>query len=115
MENINQNYTNKILAIRNYNSDKKEFGVADFQDLTQLKKIISEILTGESDITPAGKMFLQTYYGFDKLSNMFNSEFSKEWLEGIVPMETIAFIEECRGNNVSNNNLREVLLPPIKK
>ncbi len=118
-------YKNKILAVRNYKSDKKEFTTDDFIELKTLGSILDEIDTGESDITPAGKSFIAKYYGFNNLAKLFVSEnvltesiadFSSDklglWLEGLEPMETIRFIEESRGTINSGQPVKEELLPP---
>lgn len=120
-----QLFKNKILAIRNYKSDKNEFTVDDFIDLKVLGKILDEIDTGESDITPAGKVFLKKYYGNKGLANKlvmqkvltesikgFSSDELMAWLDNLVPMETISFIETSRGNIKQGQRLREDLLPP---
>lgn len=103
-------FKDKILAIRNYRSEKKEFLVRDFVDQKILEEVLEEIETGESDITPAGKSFLGVYYGFDTLATIF--EKPQMWFLELKPMEVITFIEESKGNKVSEQNLRVDLLPP---
>jgi hypothetical protein len=93
-------YDSKILAIRLYKSSKQEFRVNDFLDPQALSIILEEITTGESDITPAGKAFLEQYYGNEELTR------------NMVPMETLRFIEESKGNIQPGQGLREELLPP---
>ncbi len=120
-------YKNKILAIRNYNSNEREFRVKDFTDLVKLEEIILEIFTGESDITPAGKQFLISYYTLDYLAdhlfnsvnvkkryNLENKKQTEKILSELVPMETITFVEEARDNTIQGKALRDDLLPPIE-
>jgi len=115
----------KILGIRNYKSLKKEFFVDDFTNLQVLDNFMEEVSCGESDITPAGKAFLEKYYGLNKLPDLIvnelyknNSYFHKNRVSSNVlcletPMETITFIEQARGNiDKDNYTLREDLLPP---
>lgn len=124
-EQIVQAYKTKILAVRNYESDKEEFAVDDFIVLENLEEVLDEIDTGESDITPAGKSFLEKYYGFDKLSDLLSSrnkllesigEFSvndlRSWLENLEPMVTATFIAKSRGIITEGQLLREEFLPP---
>lgn len=124
-EHIYQLYKNKILAIRNYKSDKKHFTVDDFIDLNILGKVLDEVDTGESDITPAGKSFIEKYYGFEGLAKILFkqnvlTEAIKElsfeelisWLGSLEPMSTINFIETARGNVKKGQALRKDLLPP---
>lgn len=122
---ITEAYKSKILAIRNYKSDKKEFLVDDFTDIGVLEKILEEIDTGESDITPAGKSFLEEYFGFDKLASILlerkifltspNPSSLRglvSWFETLEPMNTITFIEKSKDNISDEQSLREDLLPP---
>ena len=51
-------FQSKILGVRNYKSDKDEFVFADFIDMRVLADFLTEVFTTESDITPAGKVFL---------------------------------------------------------
>lgn len=105
-------YENKILAVRNYKSDKQEFTTEDFIELKILGIILDEIDAGESDITPAGKLFIEQYYGFSNLANLMVSQnilaeavgdLSVDelalWLERLEPMETNKFI---KGSGVVN-------------
>ena len=125
-------FQNKILGVRLYKSDKKEFVVADFVDIDVLKVFLTEVSTGESDITPAGKMFLDKCYGFEDLAVeialdggcalvrelstqkeiLATQEEILEWLKSLEPMQTITFIEEARGNIKPGARLRADLLPP---
>jgi DNA-directed RNA polymerase specialized sigma54-like protein len=121
-----QQYKEKILGIRNYQSKKNQFFVDDFTDLKRLELILLEILIGESDITPAGKKFLHTYYIIsDLVEYLFKSEVfknsynfsSKEeitnWIENMVPMEINSFIVEARtGITPQIKNINKNLLPP---
>lgn len=123
-EQIIQANRPKILAVRNYKSDKEKFVVDDFLVLENLENILVEVANGESDITPAGKSFLEKYYGFENLANIlltrgklpeyteFSADKLRSWLENLEPMETITFIEESRGNIVKGQPLKEDLLPP---
>lgn len=118
-------FKNKILAIRNYKSDKKHFIVDDFIDVKILGRILDEVDTGEGDITPAGKSFIKNYYGFGGLAKILVTQnvlteaikdLSYEglisWLKSLEPMFTINFIETSRGNIKKGQKLREDLLPP---
>jgi hypothetical protein len=118
-------FGSKILGVRNYKSEKKEFLVGDFCEPAILKKFLLEVSTGESDMTPAGKAFLDKYYGFEALAleiakpgdfaldrRPSTSKEILEWLYGIEPMRTISFIEEARGNIKPETRLRADLLPP---
>lgn len=125
-EKLLESYKPKILAIRNYKSDKDEFFVDDFINLDSLEEILMEVDTGESDLTPAGKKFLEDYYGFEELASllsvrkkyqsMFRNPMSKEEiksrLENWVPMEIATFIQQAQGNLSESVKLRDDLLPP---
>jgi hypothetical protein len=115
-------FRGKILGICNYPSDKGEFSVDDFLDLKVLEGFLQEVSTGESDITPAGKAFLERYFGFAELASELSDAFLTNvgvrgselptWLESLVPMEIMRFVEEARGNIKAGSRLREDLLPP---
>ena len=118
-------FESKILGIRNYKSDKKEFVVSDLLDTDVLRDFLDEVSTGESDITPAGKVFLNKYFGFKELASRIscNGNFAlrehpataeeiSKWLEELKPMETMTFIEEARGNIQPGAAVRSDLLPP---
>ncbi len=116
-------FRGKILGIRNYPSAKCEFSVDDFLDFKVLEDFLQEVSTGESDVTPAGKAFLERFYGFAELASRLSNTFRKDaglstaeevqaWLESLVPMEIIRFIEGARGNVKAGSRLREDLLPP---
>jgi hypothetical protein len=101
-------HAKKILGVRNYRSDKKEFCVFDFADIDVLESFLEEVSTGESDITPAGKWFLEKHYGLSNLSELLHKRGIahrfvyhgdsaagiEQWLRNLEPMETMAFIEE---------------------
>ncbi len=127
-ENFVDSYQGKILGVRNYKSDKKEFFVEDFVTMESLERFLDELDTTECDITPAGKLFLEQYYGFDNLAKLLVErmrltesirEYSVEqlslWLQQLNPMETVTFIEQSRGHISLNQPLNEKLLPPIVK
>lgn len=119
-------FDKKILGIRNYKSDKREFNTTDFLDFKVLVDYLWELDTGECDITPAGKSFIENYYGFDELAKKLathgydlppentvtNQQTFTAWLKSLVPMETITFIEQARGNIGESTKLRDDLLPP---
>ena len=63
-------YKNKILGVRNYKSEKMSFGVEDFLNLDTLALFIDELFCCESDLTEAGKIFIEEYYGFTKLASL---------------------------------------------
>ncbi len=125
-EQLKELFKNKILGIRNYKSDKKEFSADDFTDFKILVDFLWEVDTGESDITPAGQSFMEKYFGFDELAKMLvskgynlppeNTETNEQsvsaWLKSLEPMQTISFIEQARGNIQNGAALREDLLPP---
>lgn len=124
-ENFIESYSNKILGVRNYKSEKKEFYTDDLINIEVLEDFLEEVFNSESDITPAGKSFLEKYYGFDKLTENIiergRFSFSSEsatfdeiyvWLKELHPMETMTFIEESRGNIKDVATLRPDLLPP---
>src|ERR1043166_2833215 len=116
-------FQNKILGVRNYKSDKKEFVVTDLLDMEVLKVFLTEVSTGESDITPAGKVFLDKCYGFEDLAaeialdggcalvrELSTQKEILEWLKSLEPMQTITFIEEARENIKPGARLRADLL-----
>ncbi len=123
-------YKSKILGIRNYNSTKTEFDSSDLTNNKMLARFLEEVFTGESDITPAGLAFLESYYGemkkvakikisqetsFASHSRIKKAKMVKdcvEWLASITPMETREFIESSRGNINENSKLKDSLLPP---
>lgn len=119
-------FEKKILGIRNYAHEKGEFFVPDFLNVEELDYFLGEVTTGESDISPAGKVFLEKYYGLEQLAKrlfekkgMFHGEgyFKSEaemvsWFKEVVPMEAMTFIETARGNIEEGDTLREDLLPP---
>lgn len=127
MEDFVRAYTNKILGVRNYASDKKEFNVCDFIDLEILAKFLDEVDTSESDISPAGKSFIKKYYGFSNLARLlvgqkllneaiadYSIDELTHWLENLEPMQAITFIEKSRGNIFDNQLLKEEWLPPLE-
>jgi hypothetical protein len=118
-------FADKILAVRNYPSAQDEFGVEDFVEIAKLEKILDEIMSSESDLTPAGKVFLEKYYPGKNLAIMLFERSSltsfkqpstvediHNWLIGIVPMEIITIIEESRGTIKKGQPLKPELLPP---
>lgn len=127
---LRDRYKAKILAVRNYESDKGEFTVDDFVNRQTLIDIIVEINEGESDITPAGKQFLKEYYGFEAVAKMFvdaridlyapkdKMKQGKQaaftwWLENMVPMEMAMFIAQGQGAKIDDNTeLIKDLMPP---
>lgn len=123
-QKIIESYKVKILGIRNYKHPKNEFFLDDFLKLKILDDFLAEVDSGESDITPAGKAFLETYYGMDQLVLLLtdsiptesNRNHYKEYIAKVLkylsPMETKTFIEKARGNIGENFTLREDLLPP---
>jgi hypothetical protein len=116
----------KILGVRNYKAEKKEFYVRDLTQNETLDLFLNEVLTGESDITPAGKSFIERYYGFARLATDLAERatlrwFSREratsdklytWLKNLEPMKTISFIEQARGRLSAGATLKPDLLPP---
>lgn len=125
-EQLRDAYKGKILAVRNYADDQQEFFVVDFEDKDQLDKVLGEVATGESDITPAGKDFLDTFYGFDALAaalfakrGFMRAELGAQtpegiamWLREIEPMAARSLIENASGMIDSEEPLRDDLLPP---
>lgn len=124
-EAILKAFATKILGVRNYKAEKKEFYVGDFTQSDTLDLFLNEVLTGESDITPAGKAFVERYYGFAKLAmdlaeratliefaERTTSDELHTWLKNLQPMETISFIEQARGRISARATLNADLLPP---
>jgi hypothetical protein len=126
-QKLEELFKEKILAVRNYASNQTEFRIDDFKDISKLDSILGEVSTAESDITPAGKAFIQQYYKMDELAKkLFNegnkhlfheigaesSNDIKEWLLAVKPMESVTFIEQARGKIERDEPLREDLLPP---
>jgi hypothetical protein len=117
-------YGGKILAIRNYKHPKREFFIDDFEDITKLDEVLGEIFVCESDITPAGKSFLNDYYGFEALAetlsmtggldNVLDPAKIRIMLEELVPMEISRFIGEARGDLRGDERLREDLTTRTK-
>ncbi len=117
-------YREKLLGIRNYRHvTKQEFRADDFLDQKILFEFLEEVDTCESDITPAGKAFLASYYGLKELSatlakdggltnTLETPEQIQAWLEKLEPMEITRFVEEARGTVTKNTPLRADLLPP---
>lgn len=119
-------YANKILGVQNYKSAKKgEFFVSDLLSVDTLIYFLIEVFTGESDITPAGKSFLEKYYGWDAVARMLlqSPEYLRSYLlhsfeevqsrlVDLEPMEVRKFIEEARGNIKPGAPLKRDLLPP---
>ena len=126
-QELKARFDSKILGIRNYKADKKDFNTDDFLDFETLVDFLWEVYTGESDITPAGKSFLENYFGFDELAKELadkdynlppeNTETNQQtiaaWLRSLDPMQTVIFIEQARGNINDDVKLREDLLPPV--
>jgi hypothetical protein len=115
----------KILGVRNYKAEKRKFDVGDLTQNDTLDLFLNEVLTGESDITPAGKAFIERYYGFEKLATdlaeratlMFGRERASSdelyaWLKNLQPMKTISFVEQARGRISAGAILNADLLPP---
>ncbi len=110
-------FQNKILAVRHYASIKREFLVTDFVNKTELVDIMDEVQTGESDITPAGKKFLEVYYSDKELKELLNSldDDAANWVHNLVPMELAIFIAQTKGQISTENRepaLNPRLLPP---
>ncbi|MES2971429.1 MAG: hypothetical protein V4702_03855 [Patescibacteria group bacterium] len=133
LERIKKSYRSKILAVRNYQADKEEFTIDDFIDQQSLIDIIIEINEAVCDITPAGKVFLKEYYGYESIAKMFvNADINlyapKEklkdgklaaytwWLENMKPMEITMLIAEARGEVINKDTkLKKILMPPDRK
>jgi hypothetical protein len=118
-------FQSKILGIRNYKSNKKQFFVDDFLNMEVLTRFLTEVSNCESDITPAGKAFLDRYHGFEDVAAELarkggfalttrpsTPEEILDWLKDLQPMQTITFIEEARGNIEPGARLKTDLLPP---
>jgi hypothetical protein len=119
-------FATKILGVRNYKAEKKNFYVGDLIQNETLDRFLNEVRTGESDITPAGKAFIERYYGYEKLAMDLAEratlrEFGREratsdelhtWLKALEPMKTVSFIEQARGRISAGATLKPDLLPP---
>jgi hypothetical protein len=110
--------------VRNYRAEKSHFLPDDFTDMESLQDIFEEISNGEADLTPAGKAFLEQYYGLTALAqdlhaqgwwinkpNMTTQEI-EAWLKDIVPMEISNFISDARGYPPEGKGLPDSFLPP---
>ncbi len=132
-DDLRKSYSDKILGVRNYKSNKNEFFTADFINLSDLGNFLGEVSTGESDLTPAGLQFLVDCYGSIQdiagkiVKGSFDNEFIfkqkdkasmiaeyTKWLEGVEPMEIASFIAEARSQINENSKLNIRLLPPEK-
>lgn len=126
-EQIKDRYTEKILAVRNYASEQRVFGVQDFVNTTTLETVLEEVSDGESDITPAGKAFLDQYFGIENVAQMMlergfldkstadSVPLVAEWLRALEPMEVVSFVERARSEDVLQGEsivLQEKFLPP---
>ena len=133
-------YDGKILGIRNYDTDKTEFYWSDFLDVPVFVDFIMQVSTGESDITPAGAVFIESFINLRKVANEAviygmtlppYDDFSDRpasvdeainrfvrYVELIPPMETALFIaskpDDRNGGltRPSLKDLREEFLPP---
>lgn len=119
-------FKNKILGVRNYKSNKEVFLVSDFLDEKTLDMFLDEVYSGESDLSPAGKCFIENYFGFKNLATSvsnrnpsFLSERSpnnivmiENWLKDLLPMQISKFVGEARGELEKDAKLRDELLPP---
>jgi hypothetical protein len=117
-------YAGKILGVRLYRAAQQEFFAIDFATLDKLEPFIDELLTSESDITPAGKSFLTRFWGLERLVGLLaerrklrehdaeDVEWLLDWLSNIEPLAVLTFIEEGRGTIKLGATLRDDLLPP---
>lgn len=128
-EEIKKLYRSKILAVRNYESEKDVYTVDDFLDPPTLVDIFEELFTGESDISPAGKSFVELYFDPEVFARTLvavnflrtvirpASETAYyqgllSWIKDIEPMEIATFIANAQGVDVDAESLEEDLLPP---
>lgn len=122
---IKEKYKDKILGVRLYPHEKSEFYLSDFLSLDLICPVMGEFYTCESDITPAGKAFIEEYYGFSNLASLlidkgklkesiseYNVEELTNWLVNLIPMESLRFINESRGTIAPGQSLNERLNPP---
>jgi|SRR6185436_6660303 len=116
-------FAGKILGVRNYRQAKSVFTVSDFADRATLADFLEEVRTCESDITPAGKSFLERYYGFEQAAAVISEgrpaadplsiqAKAVQWLIELEPMATSRFIGEASGKIQPGAALRPELLPP---
>jgi hypothetical protein len=135
-DNTTESFSDKILGIRNYESDKDLFYSTDFTNSEILLDFLTEVYDGESDITPAGTVFLKQHmnlrelaenarkdgialppYGRGKTDEERIGHFLS-FIETIQPMEISLFIAEAEwdsskdGDKPTLDNLDEKLLPP---
>ncbi len=123
LSQIIDKYEGKVMGVRNYRATKKEFNSSDFIDIKKMEDFLEEVSCGESDITPAGLMFIKEYYGFNKLAKLLYKrkalrlDFSsrkeiEQWFEEIVPMEISRFVGEAQGGLKGGETLKDELMPP---
>jgi hypothetical protein len=65
-------YATKVLGIRAEKGDRKEFKLQDFRNVDTLETFLAEVSAGESVITPAGKSFLEAYFGMRTLAELLH-------------------------------------------
>jgi hypothetical protein len=115
---LEEKYSNKVLGIRLYNSEKNKFYIADFLDISLLSSFIDELYCCESDITQDGIKFLEENYGFSNLANILltNNKLKEDiknyseadltnWLRTQKPLITSDFINKSKANNVNMINI----------
>lgn len=131
-----EKYANKVLGIRNYASEKEEFGVTDFLDLDVLYDFIWEVADGESDFTPAGVIFIRKCLDMHEIANEYRRRgrqlpphgkakndqeritYFLEYVNAVEPMEMALILANHQAKEDGSNtgytlaDLRDELQPP---
>lgn len=136
---LNTQYADKILDVRNYESDKDDFGVVDFLNMDTLYDFIWEVANGESDVTPAGLAFMRECLDMAEIARQWRTDerqlpphgvgkndderikYFLEYIDSILPMEMALLLANHRAQTSGDNshytleNLRDELQPPENK
>lgn len=133
--NVIEAFSDKVLGVRNYEADKDEFYSTDFLDSKVLLEFLDEVSSGESDITPAGYVFLNQHFDIRKVAENARKdgialppynrgktdeeriEYFLNFIKNLKPMVTALFMTESEWkhdneHNPTLDNIDEKLLPP---
>jgi len=102
----------ELLGFRNYRSDKMYFYKEDFDDIKNLQGFLSEVSTGESDITKEGKSYLlelgheQTALNLEALGGIVEDGATTQeqiqlFIHNLEPLYTRKFIESARAEQMA--------------